>query len=116
MMFEKIWKTLEAAGFDVYSIGLHEGICQRPYVVIKDDGQRPYAGIQVDYDLVDIILYYPLGRYSEVQPYMKKIIDCMFGLKELKYTSEITPTIIDEDKKAYVTSVKYQIFKRRRTF
>ena len=38
-MFKEIYKHLKLKGFDVYSIGQHEGICSDPYLVIKENGE-----------------------------------------------------------------------------
>ena len=43
-MFKEIYKHLKDIGFDVYSIGQHEGICTKPYLVIKENGESEIAG------------------------------------------------------------------------
>jgi len=113
MFFRRIWEALEAGGFTPYSIGQHNGVCKSPYVVIKDDGQSPYAGLPINNGLIDIIIFYPFGGYSEVEPYRDRVDRCLRSIRELKPTHIITPIIIDDDKKAYTTSIKYQIRKRR---
>lgn len=113
-MFEKIYRYLKSKGFDVYSIGQHTGLCTNPYIVIKDQGQNPYAGLSLNYDMVDIIIYYPMPSYSKVSSYVKEVEAALKDLKELTNTNQRLPIVIDDDKKAYTTSIMYQIFKSRR--
>lgn len=113
-MFKKIYDILKEANLLVYSIGQHEGLCENPYVVIKENGQIPYLNVALDFDLIDIIIFYPLGRYSRIKAYRELVMESLSGIKELKFTNETTPIIIDDDKKAYTQSIKYQIYKRRR--
>ena len=43
-MFAQIYKHLKNNGFDVYSIGQHEGICTNPYIVVKENGESEIVG------------------------------------------------------------------------
>lgn len=113
MFFEQIRNVLQNNGFDVYSIGQHTGTCKNPYVVIKENGQSRHAGLPINNELIDIIVFYPLGSYSQVMPYLKKADKCIRSIKELKPTHIITPVIVDNEKKAYTASIQYQIYKRR---
>lgn len=37
-MFKKIYKHLKNKGFNVYSIGQHQGLCIEPFLVIFEKG------------------------------------------------------------------------------
>ena len=63
-MFAQIYKHLKKNGFDVYSIGQHEGICSSPYIVVKENGESEVAGTSLINDTVELLIYYPVGRYS----------------------------------------------------
>lgn len=39
-MFTVIYDRLKQDGFNVYSIGQHEGLCKEPYVVIKENNDN----------------------------------------------------------------------------
>ncbi len=70
-MFAQIYKHLKNNGFDVYSIGQHEGICSSPYIVVKENGESEVAGTSLINDTVELLIYYPVGRYSELSSYKK---------------------------------------------
>lgn len=111
-MYELIYTTLTADGFDVYAPGQHEGICKQPYVVVKDGGGSPFL-TSLAYETVDIMVYCPLAQYSKVKPYLYSVMQSLRAIGQLKNTHVITPSFTDTDKKAHMMSVKYQVFKRR---
>ena len=74
-MFAQIYKHLKNNGFDVYSIGQHEGICTNPYIVVKENGESEIVGTSLTNDTVELLIYYPVGRYSELSSYKKRILN-----------------------------------------
>ncbi|WP_197096796.1 hypothetical protein [Paraclostridium sordellii] len=112
MMYEKIYDTLVDANIKPYSIGQHNGECNSPYVVISNAGTNPFS-VGLKYDIIDIIIYYPIGAYSKVEPYANKVKQALKKIKNLKYTNTDTPIVIDDDKKAYTQSFTYQVYKRK---
>ena len=112
-MFEQIYNYLKNNGFDVYSIGQHEGICSSPYIVIKENGVSEVAGTSLVNDTVELLIYYPIGKYSELSKYKKQILDKMKCLVGLRRIIEGMPTVIDDDKKAYTTSFTYKKIKTK---
>ena len=112
-MFAQIYKHLKSEGFDVYSIGQHEGICSSPYIVVKENGESEIAGTSLINDTVELLMYYPIGRYSELANYKKRILNVMKYQKGIRRVIEAIPTIIDDDKKAYMTSFTYKKIKMK---
>lgn len=112
-MFAQIYKHLKSEGFDVYSIGQHEGICSSPYIVVKENGESEIAGTSLINDTVELLMYYPIGRYSELANYKKRILNVMKYQKGIRRVIEAMPTIIDDDKKAYMTSFTYKKIKTK---
>lgn len=112
-MFTQIYKHLKNNGFDVYSIGQHEGICTKPYIVIKENGESEIAGTSLTNDIVELLIYYPLGRYSELSSYKKRILEVMKYQKGIRRIIESMPTVIDDNKKAYTTSFTYRKIKKK---
>ena len=55
-MFAQIYKHLKNNGFDVYSIGQHEGICTNPYIVVKENGESEVIGTSLINDTVELSL------------------------------------------------------------
>ena len=112
-MFAQIYKHLKNNGFDVYSIGQHDGICTSPYIVVKENGESEVVGTSLVNDVVELLIYYPIGKYSELSSYKKRILDVMKYQKGVRRIIEAMPTIIDDDKKAYMTSFTYKKIKKK---
>lgn len=112
-MFAQIYKHLKNNGFDVYSIGQHEGICLSPYIVVKENGESEVVGTSLVNDSIELLIYYPFGRYSEISEYKKRILNAMKYQRGIRRVIEAMPTIIDDDKKAYMTSFTYKKIKTK---
>ena len=112
-MFKEIYKHLKNNGFDVYSIGQHEGICTKPYIVVKENGESEIVGTSLTNDIVELLVYYPLGAYSKLNEYKQSTLYTMKLLKGIRRVVEPMPTIIDDDKKAYMTSFIYRKIKMK---
>ena len=97
----------------MYSIGQHEGICTKPYLVIKENGESEIAGTSLTNDIVELLIYYPIGTYSKLNEYKQSILYSMKLLKGIRRVIEAMPTIIDDDKKAYMTSFTYRKIKTK---
>ena len=112
-MFAQIYKHLKNNGFDVYSIGQHEGICTNPYIVVKENGESEVIGTSLINDTVELLIYYPVGTYSKLNEYKQSVLYTMKLLKGIRRVMDPMPTIIDDDKKAYMTSFTYKKIKTK---
>ena len=112
-MFTQIYRHLKDNGFDVYSIGQHKGICTNPYIIIKENGESEIAGTSLTNDVVELLIYYPVGTYSKLNEYKQSILYTMKLLKGIRRVVEPMPTIIDDDKKAYMTSFTFRKIKTK---
>ena len=112
-MFTQIYKHLKENGFDVYSIGQHKGICKSPYIVIKENGESEIIGTSLTNDIVELLIYYPIGTYSKLNKYKQSTLYTMKLLKGIRRVVEAMPTVIDDDKKAYMTSFTYRKIKTK---
>ena len=112
-MFTQIYKHLKNSGFDVYSIGQHKGVCTKPYIVIKENGESEIAGTSLTNDIVELLIYYPMGAYSKLDEYRQSTLYNMKLLKGVRRVIQAMPTIIDDDKKAYMTSFTYRKIKMK---
>ena len=112
-MFAQIYKHLKNNGFDVYSIGQHEGICTNPYIVVKENGESEIVGTSLTNDIVEFLIYYPVGTYSKLNEYKQSVLYTMKRLKGIRRVIDPMPTIIDDDKKAYMTSFTYKKIKTK---
>ena len=112
-MFAQIYKHLKNNGFDVYSIGQHEGICTNPYIVVKENGESEIVGTSLTNDIVELLIYYPVGTYSKLNEYKQSVLYTMKLLKGIRRVIDPMPTITDDDKKAYMTSFTYKKIKTK---
>lgn len=104
---------LKNDGLEPYPPGVQRGQCKKPYVVVKDDIQNPMAGSnKVGYKIIDLIIFYPKNRYSEIDDYKRKVKTSMNKLNFIRKTGNETPVMIDEARNAYTTSIEYMIHKR----
>ena len=107
-MFTEIYEHLKNNGFEVYSIGQHKGICSSPYLVIKENGINEIVGTSLNSEMVEIMIYYPIGSYSKIKEYKRLVLYSMKSIKGIRRIIESSATIVDDDKKAYTTSFYYQ--------
>ena len=112
-MFAQIYKYLKNNGFDVYSIGQHEGVCTNPYIVVKENGESEIVGTSLTNDIVELLIYYPVGTYSKLNEYKQSVLYTMKNFKGIRSVIDPMPTIIDDDKKAYMTSFTYKKIKTK---
>ena len=64
-------------------------------------------------DIVEILIYYPIGTYSKLDEYKQSTLYTMKLLKGIRRIIDPMPTIIDDDKKAYMTSFSYRKIKMK---
>ncbi|MEY7998606.1 hypothetical protein AB8U03_00070 [Clostridium sp. Mt-5] len=115
-VWERVFLLLKSRGIDVYSPGQHEGKCTSPYVVVKNTGTSGFQGSnQIGSQTLDIIIYYPLTNYSDMEPYTCQIQNFLSQLKEyIRSTGNITPVVIDDTVSGYTQTIEYQTFQRLR--
>lgn len=107
MKWKDIYAHLKEKGYDVYSLGQHGGDCVSPYLVLRDNGIVRKQSIEVpEYE---ILMYYPIGRYSEFSDYINRVKQDMNALyPALRLTEDEAPHYPDDEKKAYMTSLVYR--------
>lgn len=110
-MFKKLYLHLKNNGFNVYSIGQHEGVCIDPYIVISETGDSDIVGKNLMNKNVELLVYYPLGKYSEINNYIEKIKNTMKELSCFRRVINSNPIIVDDDKQAYMTFLAYRKIK-----
>lgn len=113
-LWQKTYLHLIKSGYEVYSPGQKRDKCINPYVVIKENGTHALAGNVSGYKLVDIIIYYPLDKYSSMEFYIDNIKNTLKKIDELRPTGNETPSIVDDEVNAYTASIEYQQFKSLR--
>lgn len=110
---KRIYTKLKLRNLNPYFIGQHEGECEKPFLVIKEGNQIPsIQSNKTGQKIIDIIVFVPLNSYIALDPYMKDIRLALKELNCLRKTGLETPAIVDDDKKAYTTSIEYIIQKK----
>lgn len=113
-MFTLIADTLTDKGYDVYSLGKHKGECTKPFILVKETIPGVTSHRSLNSQVVDIYIFYPLGRYTQVMPFISRLEEDMKDIKVLEPIHDSNPIIIDEEKVAYTTRLSYQIIRRRK--
>lgn len=105
-MFKTIYKYLKANGFVCFSVGQYKGLCKKEYIVIKNNTPRSISGTLLEEE-VELLLYYPLGKYSGMDDFINRVKKAM---KELPYDDNYTPypIITEDEKEAYMTILSYK--------
>ena len=110
-MFKELYLHLKNNGFNVYSIGQHKGICKDPYIVISETGDSDISNKNLMNKNIELLIYYPLGQYSEFSIYIEKIKKAMKELSHIRRVINVNPVIVDDDKQAYMTFLAYKKIK-----
>lgn len=112
-MWEQIFNKLKENDLNPYPPGKHEGLCKKPYCIVKEGSQIPsIQSNRVGQKKIDIIVFVPLSSYPALEPYMKSIRSALKELANLRKTGHETPAIPYDDKKAYTTSIEYTVIKK----
>lgn len=110
-MYKHLSRFLTENNIKNYSIGQHQGKCTSPFVVISDEGERGISGYSITYKEIDLILVYPLGKYSQIDDYIENVKNTMKNYKRGKWTREQSDIIIDKEKEAYIVALTYRIYR-----
>ena len=80
---------------------------------MKENGESEVIGTSLINDTVELLIYYPVGTYSKLNEYKQSVLYTMKLLKGIRRVIDPMPTIIDDDKKAYMTSFTYKKIKTK---
>lgn len=106
MSWKELYEFLKEKGFEVYSIGQHTGKCADFYLVLRNNGTLVSDGTErTDYE---ILLYCPLGKYSQFESFIEKVKDTMNELfPAVIYTDGEDPHYLDDATESYMTNLIY---------
>lgn len=112
-MEKKIFNKLQEKNLNPFFPGQHQGECTEPYTVIREGTQIPSPSGRKQGTLsMDIILFTPEESYLEMGKYRSKVRRALLEVEGLRKTGIETPTITEDDKKAYTSSMEYAIYKK----
>lgn len=110
----KIFEYLDENGIEVHFPNTHKEPVTTPVTVITDMGQMPQIGTNyVGNTSIHLILHVNQDKYHDMIAYKKKVKDLMKCLKHyVKPTGLETPTVNDDIKKSYTSSIEYVVYKK----
>lgn len=112
-IWQDIFVHLKKYGFDVYSPSTKVGECEKPYIVLKNNGSTRHEYATSDIDIYSIMCYVPKEQYSKLEPMVQKVKKCMKDLLPLVYPyGTQTPSYYDDTYKAHMVSVEYKNYKK----
>lgn len=94
--------------YPTYAIGEHQGECTGTYIVLKFENQvKSMNNANCGWQFVHVFLYCPLGDITVLDNMVEKVRKALKG--NLEFTGDITPELIESEKKAYFRRLKYKI-------
>lgn len=113
MDWQRLYQILSDSGWAVYSPGQHTGLCTEPYIVLRLAGTQDPEGISSYFDLYELLLYVPYGRYSEIESAQKAIKSLMRAYcPVVAVYDDFDYTFNDDDVKGYQSSITYRVVKK----
>lgn len=107
--WQRIYRHLSDAGFEVYSPGQHQGDCTSPYVVIKDEGAMRLTGLSSTQQLYDALCYVPSKQFSALEPFVASVKAALKQMyPELIPTYQETESFLDDSIDGVMISVQYR--------
>ncbi len=108
MNWSDLFLYLKDEGFNVFSLGQHQGKCITEYIVLRNNGIFP--GPRKERREYELLLYFPIEKYSEFESYIERVKKSMNRLYPgVKLIEPETPHYLDKDVLAYMTSVTYGV-------
>lgn len=112
-MWKEVYNKLKDNGLNPYPPGIHKGDCKIKYCVVIEGNQIPsISSNQIGQAILDVIAYVPNSDYPAIESYKKEIKDALKELPNLRKTGFETPPIVEDDKKAFSSSIEYVILKK----
>lgn len=114
-MIVKIYDFLKSKGYNIYFYGQHQGVCTSPYVVVKDGGCGQVGNISLDKQYIDFCIYFPMNKsLRDFFDFTGNLIKDLNEQKAIRNTRYKSPYIIDSDKKAYTSILRFINYKNQK--
>lgn len=80
-------------------------------MIISDEGERGISGYSLTYREIDLVILFPLGKYSQLEDYIEQVKSVMSKYKRGKWTKEMSDIVIEKEKEAYMVALTYRVYK-----
>lgn len=114
-VYEKVFDKLKENEIDVYPPNTHKGEVKSKYTVLLDGGRTKTLSYTSQTVLLDVLVYVPANRYTDLDPYadeVKELVDKLYPL--VIPTGNETAAFYDESIKGWMKSVEYRYTVRNR--
>lgn len=112
--YKDILISLSNAGFDVYTPGMHNGECQKPYIVVLNAGTDEIYGISSTQTIYEILLYVPIKNRTYLDEFADNVKNVMrrdLWPMILPVNSELAD-YVDDEKKAHMRVLQYKNYRQ----
>ena len=112
--YKDILISLSNAGFDVYTPGMHNGECKKPYIVVLNAGTDEIYGISSTQTIYEILLYVPVKNRTDLDEFadnVKKVMRRDLWPMILPVNSELAD-YVDDEKKAHMRVLQYKNYRQ----
>ena len=112
--YKDILISLSNAGFDVYTPGMHNGECKKPYIVVLNAGTDEIYGISSTQTIYEILLYVPVNNRTYLDEFADNVKNVMrrdLWPMILPVNSELAD-YVDDEKKAHMRVLQYKNYRQ----
>ena len=108
-----IYDNLKANNIEAYFPEQHKGEVKTKYVVIRQQGENQFENYSSLIVEVDLYLYVPRDRYSELQDFIDLVKKEMKKLEPMiKPSHYVSPSYYDDLIKGHTVTMTYQYYRK----
>ena len=108
IVWQKLYKCLKDAGFDVYTPGQHEDYCGAAYCVVSQDRVTPDEDTTAGHLTLTVIAFVPVDQYSALDGYVQSIRQALEPMhSEVAFTGS-TVYEVDQNFRAHKATLTYR--------
>ena len=112
--YKDILISLSNAGFDVYTPGMHNGECKKPYIVVLNAGTDEIYGISSTQTIYERLWYVPIKNRTYLDEFADNVKNVMrrdLWPMILPVNSELAD-YVDDEKKAHMRVLQYKNYRQ----
>ena len=108
-VYEKVFDKIKENNIDVYPPNVHKGKVNSNYIVLLDGGRTRASTFTSQTVLLDVLIYVPGHRFTDLDLFSSKVKSIIDGLYPLVIsTGNETSAFYDESIEGWMKSVEYR--------
>ena len=108
-VYEKVFDKIKENNIDVYPPNVHKGKVNSNYIVLLDGGRARASTFTSQTVLLDVLVYVPEHRFTDLDLLSSKVKNIVDGLYPLVIpTGNETAAFYDESIEGWMKSVEYR--------